>query len=73
MYICIIYYILIYKQFVVGMAISYVDGRFGIRIPVGAIDFLFSMYFQTGPGIHPTYSTISTEDFYRGKVAGAWS
>jgi hypothetical protein len=45
----------------------------GIRIPVEAIDFLFFISFQTGPGIHPPFSTISTEDFYRGKAVGAWS
>jgi hypothetical protein len=37
---------------------------------VGAIDFLFSISFQTGPGIHAAFSKIGTEDFYRSKAVG---
>ena len=39
---------------------SSLAGWFGVRIPTGVKDFIFSKNVQTGSGVHPTSSTMGT-------------
>jgi len=44
----------------------------GVRNEVGAIDFHFSTPIQTGPGTHPTSSTVGNAVLFRGERARVW-